>query len=311
MYVLGLDVGGTKTVCLLADEAGRVIAEARARGVSLHGAGELEVEKVLHLVMSEALGARRIDPAAVCIGIAGADRRDDAEAIRGIMGRLGSRMPTLVVNDAVIALTAAAGQEPGVVVVAGTGSIAYGRDGRGRAARSGGWGYLLGDEGSGFWIGRAALMAVLRQHDGRGPGTLLSELVVAELGLADPSALVHAVYGHPAFRTFVTGVARIVRRAAEAGDAVAADIVGRAASELAGAAASVVTRLGMRGDAFPTVLAGGVFQGVPALVDLVAARLTDVAPRSTVRRLDVEPALGAVSLALAAAAGHVTIPAYV
>jgi N-acetylglucosamine kinase-like BadF-type ATPase len=311
MYVLGIDVGGTKTVCLLADGDGNVVSESRSRGVSLHGSGELEVEKVLHQVMDEALGDRDVHPSAICVGIAGADRHDDAEVIRGILSRLRSRTPTLVVNDAVIALTAAAGERPGVVVVAGTGSIAYGRDGRGRAARAGGWGYLLGDEGSGFWMGRAALVAVVRQFDGRGPGTLLSELVMAELGISDPSELIQTVYGHAGFRSFVTRIAGIVGRAADAGDAVASEIVARAATELARAAATVVTRLDMRGDAFPTVLAGGVFQGQASLVGLVAARMIEVAPRSAVQRLDVEPAIGAVWLARAAAVGGVTMPRYV
>jgi N-acetylglucosamine kinase len=105
-------------------------------------------------------------------------------------------------------------------------------------------------------------------------------------------------------------MAPVVQRAADAGDAVASDIVRRAADELAGAASSVITRLGMRGDVFPTVLAGGVFRGLPSLIDRVAALVAEVAPRSEVRPLDVEPARGAVTLALAAARGTVAIPSY-
>jgi N-acetylglucosamine kinase len=281
-HVLGIDAGGTKTVCLLADDRGRVVAEARGGGANLQSAGELEVEKVLHRVMDEAIGDRDLRPAAICLGIAGVDRPDDAEAVHGIMRRIGSKTRTLVVNDALIALVAGAGDKPGVVVVAGTGSIAYGRNAEWRAARAGGWGYLLGDEGGGFWIGRAALVAVAREFDGRGPRTLLTELVLAEMGLS----------------------------AADAGDAIASEIVDRAAAELAAAAASVITRLAMRGEPFPTILSGGVFRGLPTIVDKVASRVAEVAPRSDVRRLEVEPALGAVTLALAAARGPVTIPSY-
>ena len=128
--------------------------------------GELDVEKVLHRVMEDALGDRDISPDAICLGIAGVDRPQDAQAVTEIMRRIGYKTRTLVVNDALVALVAGAGDQPGVVVVAGTGSIAYGRDAAGRAARAGGWGYLLGDEGGGFWIGRAALSAVVRQFDG-------------------------------------------------------------------------------------------------------------------------------------------------
>lgn len=311
MHVLGIDAGGTKTVCLLADDRGRVIAEARGGGANLQSAGELEVEKVLHHVMEEALGEHDILPSAICLGIAGVDRPDDAEAVRGIMRRIGFKTPTLVVNDALVALVAGAGEEPGVVLVAGTGSIAYGRDAAGRAARAGGWGYLLGDEGGGFWIGRAALSAVVRQFDGRGPSTLLTEMVLSHMRLASPTQLIHEIYYRDLHRQAIAGLAALVQRASDAGDAVAAQILTRAGAELAAAAASVITRLGMRGEMFPTVLAGGIFRGVPWLVNDVTARMSEVAPRTQVRVLDVEPAVGAVRLALAAARGTVTIPAYV
>jgi N-acetylglucosamine kinase-like BadF-type ATPase len=311
MRVLGIDAGGTKTVCLLADDRGQILAESRASGANLQVMGELEVEKVLHRVMEETLGDHDLHPDAICLGIAGVDRPEDAAAVRGIMRRIGHKTRTLVVNDALVALVAGAGDHPGVVVVAGTGSIAYGRDNSGRAARAGGWGYLLGDEGGGFWIGRAALSAVVRQFDHRGPATLLTDLVLKEMQLSTPSELIHAIYVQGLQRGAIAGIADVVQQASDAGDAVAADILDRAASELATAAASVVTRLGMRGDVFPTVLAGGIFRGIPSLATALETRLAEVAPRSEVRRLTVEPAQGAVTLALAAVRGHVVIPSYI
>jgi N-acetylglucosamine kinase-like BadF-type ATPase len=227
------------------------------------------------------------------------------------MRRIGHKTPTVVVNDALVALVAGAGEQAGVVVVAGTGSIAYGRDAGGRAARAGGWGYLLGDEGGGFWIGRAALSAVVRQFDQRGPATLLTDLVLKQMQLSTPAEVIHAIYDRGLQRHAIAGLAGVVQRATEAGDAVAGEILDRAASELAAAAASVVTRLGMRGDVFPTVLAGGIFMGIPSLASGLMTRLAEVAPRSDVRRLEVEPARGAVTLALAAARGQVVIPAYI
>jgi len=311
MYVLGIDAGGTKTVCLLADARGEILAEARGGGANLQSAGELEVEKVLYGVMEAALARHQVRPHAICLGIAGVDRPTDADAVRAIMKRIGFKSETLVVNDALVALVAGAGEDPGVVLVAGTGSIAYGRSAAGQAARAGGWGYLLGDEGGGFWIGRAALSAAVRQFDGRGPGTMLTGLVLQHLGLSNPAELIHAIYHRDLHRQAIAGLAAVVQQATDAGDAVAREILTRAGAELASAAASVITRLGMRGETFPTILSGGMFRGVPWLACDIQRRLSDVAPRSLVRVLAVEPAVGAVRLALAAARGTVDIPPYV
>ena len=310
MHVLGIDAGGTKTVCLLADQNGAILSEGRGGGANLQASGELEVEKVLHDVMERALGDRdEIRPAAICLGIAGVDRPRDADAVRGIMRRIGFKSRVLVVNDALIALTAGVGAESGLVVIAGTGSIAYGRKGS-RAARSGGWGYLLGDEGGGFWIGRAALSAVVRQFDGRGPSTQLTDLVLRHMHLHSPTELIHAIYDRGLQRHAVSGIAGVVREASEAGDAVAAEILGRAANELGAAASAVVQTLGMRGSVFRTVLAGGIFRAIPALAGAITSRLSEIAPRSDVQLLQIEPAVGAVHLALAAARGEVAIPHY-
>jgi N-acetylglucosamine kinase len=311
MHVLGIDAGGTKTVCLLANERGEVLARARASGANLQVMGEFNVEKVLHRVMEETVGDRDITLDAICLGIAGVDRPRDAQTINDIMRRIGRRTRTVVVNDALVALVAGAGEHAGVVIVAGTGSIAYGRDADGHAARAGGWGYALGDEGGGFWIGRAALSAVVRQFDHRGPATLLTELVLGQMQLSTPAEVIHAIYDRGLQRHAIAGLAGLVQRAVEAGDAVASQILDRAASELAAAAASVVTRLGMRGDVFPTILSGGMFTGIPLLVTSVTTRLSEVAPRSEVRRLDIEPAHGAVTLAIAAARDGLTIPSYI
>src|SRR5690242_9383505 len=122
-HVLGIDAGGTKTICLLADEQGRIESRARGTGANLQAVGELQVEKVLHEVMDEAIGSRDIVPAAICLGIAGVDRDDDRRTIGGIMKRIGFKARILVVNDALVALEAGTPGEPGVVIISGTGSI--------------------------------------------------------------------------------------------------------------------------------------------------------------------------------------------
>jgi N-acetylglucosamine kinase-like BadF-type ATPase len=310
MHVLGIDAGGTKTVCLLADEDGAIVSEARGAGANLHAAGELAVEKVLHEVIEATIGDRAVAPAAVCLGIAGVDREDEAQTVRAIMRRLGYRSRAVVVNDALIALVSAAGDAPGVVVIAGTGSIVYGRNALGESARAGGWGHMIGDEGSGYWIGREALSAVMRAADGRGPRTDLTAALLDELEIADVSRLPRIVYDRAQPRMAVAALGPLVQRVSDAGDAVATRILERAAEELVLAARSVTSRLEMRGEAFGFHLAGSVFRVVPWLVAELSRRLVEVAPRSSVSILDVEPAIGAVRLALAEARGGAHIPRY-
>ena len=311
MFVLGIDAGGTKTVCLLADGEGRVRATARGRGANLQTLGELEVEKVLHEVMDAVMADEASPPAAICLGMAGVDRPHDNAIVGGIMRRIGYKAPVLVVNDALAALVAGAGEHgPGIVLIAGTGSICYGRNQAGHAARSGGWGYLLGDEGSGWWIGRQALTAVMRAGDGRGPATQLTRRVLDHFGFGAIDDLVQEIYYRESGRRAVAGLTGLVQAAADEADVVARQVLAEAADELVLAVRSVASRLEMRGHQFPLVLSGSLFRVLPTLFAEVGARLPEVAPRSLPRVLDVEPAVGAVRLALAEARGGARLPRY-
>src|SRR5260221_8946323 len=243
MHVLGIDAGGTKTVCLLADERGTIVSGARGAGANLHAAGELAVEKVLHEVMEQAIGDRAIVPAAICLGIAGVDRDDEAQVVRAMMRRIGYKSRVVVVNDALIALVSGARDEPGIVIIAGTGSIVYGRNAAGEAARAGGWGHMIGDEGSGYWIGREALAAVMRAADGRGPDTALAAEGLPYFNVADVSRLPRIVYDREMPRMSVAALGPIAQTVAADGDAVALRILERAADELGLGARSVTTRL--------------------------------------------------------------------
>jgi len=311
MFVLGIDAGGTKTVCLVADEQGHVLGSARGPGANLATLGELEVEKVLHEVMEQAMVGQSGAPAVICLGIAGVDRAEDAAIIRSIMRRIGNKAPVLVVNDALIALEAGAGDGPGIVLIAGTGSICYGRNDRGHAARAGGWGYILADEGSGWWMGQRAIQAVMRQADGRGPATSLTPRVLAYFGVTDPALVVHEVYYHDPRRRLIAGLGPAVQASVDEGDPVAREIVADAAGELALAARSVAEKLEMRGAQFPLVLSGGAFRVVTSLLADLTSRVAEVVPRGQPRLLDVEPAMGAVRLAVAEARGGARIPTYV
>ncbi len=320
MFVIGIDAGGTKTVCQLADETGAVIQETRGPGANLQAVGELEVEKVLHDVMERAIrgsggagsGADRRArlPAAICLGIAGVDREEDALVVGDIMRRIGQNARVLIVNDALVALEAGVPGQPGVVVIAGTGSIAYGRNARGEAARAGGWGYVLGDEGSGYWIGRTALRAVLREADRRGEPTSLTGRLLMHFDVTKPQDLIHAVYYGGLQSTAIAALAPHVQEAYEEGDTVAAGILDGAARELTSSALSVARRLELLEEPCTFLLAGGVFKGVPWLVTELTERLKAPAAQASVIRLEVEPASGAVRLALADARGGLKLPVY-
>ena len=297
-HVLGIDAGGTKTRALIADASGRVRGGALGGGANLRTHGELEVEKVLHQVIEEASAAAAATPDAVAIGIAGADRPADEAALRGILRRIGFRERVVVTNDARIAFVAGSAERVGLALVCGTGSIAWGRNRAGEIARSGGWGWHVGDEGSGFWIGERAIRAVLRALDGRGSATSLDGALSAHFEIERPDQILYAIYDREYPRTRVARFAARVGEAALAGDAVAKGILSDASAELVQAAVSVRDRLRLEDSTYDVVLSGGTFAAVPGLAAQVALHLES--PNAKVGMLSEEPAMGAVRLAIEA-----------
>jgi N-acetylglucosamine kinase-like BadF-type ATPase len=292
-HVLGIDAGATQTVGIAADENGTAVGEARAGGANLQAQGELEVEKVLHEVI-EQLGGQRFD--AVCLGMAGVDRPRDQQLVHGILRRLGYGKTARVENDALIALVAGAPERVGLLLLAGTGSIAYGVDSAGRVARAGGYGPILADEGSAYWLGHQALRAALRAEDGRGPATRLQALLFEALGVSGAVGLVPLVYEKGLTAPEIAALARLVEAAAALGDDIAVAILEEGARGLAAAGRAVAGRLDFGGRAFDVVLAGGAYRACPSLVGRVTAHLG--LPGARPRLLEVEPARGAVALAL-------------
>jgi N-acetylglucosamine kinase-like BadF-type ATPase len=295
-HVLGIDAGGTKSRALLATESGEVVSSASAGGANLRTHGELEVEKVLHALLEEASAAAGARPDAVAAGIAGAGRPDDEAVLHEILRRIGFRERVVVTNDAHIAFVAGSPGRVGLALVCGTGSIAWGRNAAGAVARAGGWGWHVGDEGSGFWIGERAIRQVLRARDGRGPATSLEAALLEHFEIPTAEEVIPAIYDRnfPRHRVALFSVA--VERAALGGDGVAARILEDAENELDLAATTVVRRLGLAGSPYDVVLSGGTFRALPTLEEAVSQRLA--APGASVRRLEEEPALGAVRLAL-------------
>ena len=293
-YVIGIDAGGTKTVGLLADETGKVHAKAIAGGANVLVKGELAVEKVLFEVIENLEAPEPL--AALCLGIAGVGQQGADEIIREVLRRLGQRQPVRVVNDALVALVAGAPDGIGIVVVAGTGSIAYGVDPNGHEARAGGWGYLLGDEGSAFWLGHYAVRHAIRAADGRGVATTLYPLICEKLGVSEPRELVNWFYDQELSRNRVADLASLVEKASSSGDEAAETLMDQAAKHLASAARAVASHLSFA-DPYPIVLSGGAFKACPSLVPRIEIMLDDLID-AEVRQLKVEPAMGAVTLAL-------------
>jgi N-acetylglucosamine kinase-like BadF-type ATPase len=309
MFVLGIDAGGTKTVCYLADEAEKVVAEGRGAGANLKAAGERGIETILRRVIDEARGRASGELEAVCLGMAGVDRPQEASLVRRVLERLVVTRHLVVVNDALVALEAGAPAQAAIVVISGTGSIAYGRDARGRAARSGGWGYVLADEGSGYWLGRQALRAVMREADGRAPATSLTRRLLAHYHVSHAPDLGRAVYAGDLQPAAIAKLAAEVQDAADEGDGVAGQIIEQGAVELAAAVLSVARRLELTD--CRVLLAGGIFRTVARMCEAVTAELTRHLPRLQVHRLEVEPAVGAVRLALGAARNELVLPEYI
>lgn len=292
--IVGVDAGGTKTAGVVADESGHVLRSVRAAGANLHVHGELAVEKVLAGLLDELCPEER--PEALCLGMAGVDRPGEDALIRALLRRLGFRGNAMVVNDALVAIAAGAPDRVGVVVIAGTGSIAYGVDRRGRSARAGGLGPMLADEGSAGWVGHRALLAAVRATEGRGESTVLKDAIFSVLTVSSLSDLPAMAYGGGLTRERLAELAPTVIAVAQNGDRVAQGIIEEASTELASAARSVVRQLDFAGAPYPLIFSGGLFKGLPGLVDAVSrkARLEGAVPY----RLARDPAEGALDLAL-------------
>lgn len=261
--VLGVDGGGTHTRALVAWENGPLVGAGQASGSNQASAGPAVAGRSLAQAIDAALGgaATRRDVAAACFGLAGIDRPGDRAAFMGVVEGLGLGCPVLLVNDAVAAWAGATGAAPGVVVIAGTGSIAYGRDADGTALRAGGWGAPFGDEGSAFDIGNRAIAAALRDVDRRGPHTLLTTTLAEHVAAGDPMDIGFAVRERARGGTLTSAIAAlapVVIAVAERGDDVALGIVRHAAGELAHLAWTVAATLGLSGADLRLVPRGSV-----------------------------------------------------
>jgi glucosamine kinase len=297
--VLGVDGGGSRTRCWVVDGLGRVAGQAVAGPSNYQSVGAATAGTSLRQAVGEALAAAGVTPghvAAACFALAGCDRPADRLVLEPLLEPLAPRAVRIVVSDAVAAWAGATGMRPGVVVAAGTGSVAYGRGPTGREARAGGWGPVFGDEGSGYDLVRRAVTAVLRGYDGRGPLTALAETILAAAGVDEPADLLYRFPAGGAAPGDLAALVPAVLAAAARGDAMATALVEAAGEELCALAEAVARRLGMRWGDAAVHGTGGLLQ-----TDSPVRRALDRALR---RRLGVPlrpclhpPVAGAVFLA--------------
>jgi N-acetylglucosamine kinase len=300
-YYIGVDGGASKTAAIVVDESGSAVGTGLAGGSNHLRVGIEEatrnVERAVSIALREA-DIKMNDVAYAYCGIAGSDHPVHRQRVVDSLRLFFPRGNFIVDTDARIALTGAVGFGAGIVVIAGTGSVAFGRNAAGEEARAGGWGPTLGDEGSGFWIAREGLSAIVRAHDGRGFATAMTDLLCEEYGMCSPDDLPQFVY---AATTHVDDIARygkLVIEAARAGDAVASDILGRAGSELAHCVLAIARKLHMTDSEFAVAYVGGAFHAGELLLNPMRLRLQRDTPGATLQPPQRTPVEGAAMLAM-------------
>ncbi len=258
--LLAIDAGGTKTDLLWSSEDGQVLARVQGEGMNLAATSPSVWQSTLvQLLQRAGVESQRIE--AVCAGVAGYTLPDRRRRFERLLRKQFAPARVLVLADYAIALEGATEGAPGVLVIAGTGAIACGRDREGNLRRAGGWGFLLDDEGSGFWIGREALRAALAAREGWGEPTCLCDQLADALGSADTGHWLSALYRAENPQSWIAALAPWVSQCAEEGDAVAQRILQEAAQHLAQRVLQLERMLSLPED-FPVCIVGGVWKSL-------------------------------------------------
>ena len=306
-YYLGIDGGGTKTTCAVGDED-RMLASATAGPSNIVRVGETQARQSLTQAVRQACSACGIAPENVvrtCVGGSGAARPELAAIVRAILTEI-LPSPIDVVGDMETSLEAAFGDGPGVIVIAGTGSIAYGRDKTGKTLRAGGWGFEIGDEGSAHWIGRTAVSALLRASDLEGNAVLsvpIARALFKAWGVSSLLDLARAANSVPA-----PDFASLFPAVAASDDNLAHQVLTRGGRELAELAALVIRRLFAQ-DTMPSVpvaMIGGVFRHSIFVREAFYNELRNLASCANVLPEVVNPVEGALRMARKEAKARIT-----
>ncbi len=290
---LGIDGGGSKTTCLVGDET-TVLGSGTAAGSNLIRVGEEPAHAALAAAIRQACTVAHVTPSQItraCIGLAGAARQEIRDIVQRSLAKL-IRGEIEIVGDTVIALEAAFGPGPGIISIAGTGAIAYGRNPSGQTARASGWGFAISDEGSGHWIGREALRAALRSFDEGENPQLLRNLMNA-LGATSHEQLIVMANASPDFAALLPAVLA----AADTGDLLAHQVLNHAGNELAASARVVIRRLFPNGEPAPVAMVGGVFRNSTLVRQVFYNGVRSEFPSAAVQPAVVEPVHGALALA--------------
>lgn len=302
MIFLGIDGGGSKTSCVIGDD-NSVLGSGTSGGSNVIRVGERRARESLGSAIRQACAAANISTSRIertCVGIAGGALPEIAGVVRRLLSELvGGEIE--VMGDMVTAMQSAFGSGPGVIVIAGTGSIAYGRNPKGEIARAGGWGFAISDEGSGHWIGRSAVAVCMRAYDeARADGSrVLLESIMKSWDVTTREQMVVAANKAPSVSTAPDFAALLpaVLSAADAGDVTARAVLDQAGVELAALAKIVIGRIFGDVGAVPVAVAGGVFVNCEVIRQVFYDRLRAKHPQVVVNKTPVHPAMGALDLA--------------
>jgi N-acetylglucosamine kinase-like BadF-type ATPase len=297
--VLGIDGGATSTTALLAEAAsGRVVGRGTGGPSNIQAIGVQSALEQLGVAVSTAFaaaGLARTRVATAALGLAGVDL-DGADVVRTWAARVELADKLSVANDATLLFAAGTPEGWGLAMVAGTGSIAFTLDKNGKEARAGGWGYLLGDEGSAFRMGLLGLRAACRSADGITPPTKLLPVLLKKLGTSDPREFIPAVYRGVWDKAAIAGLAPVVLEFASTDDTARA-IIESETLELAKTAAGAVANGGLSRDGVPVALTGGLLLQSRAFREKFLANLRACGVTPGPVGLVDDPAMGAVVMA--------------
>ncbi len=293
---VGVDGGATHATALVTDAGGRILGHARADAIVLRGSDHGATIEAIAVLVERVLEIAGTEPpaASLCCGLTGAGRAEECDAIEAALRSAGSAVAVHITTDAEVAFADAFDDGAGLLLIAGTGSIAWGRGPTGTLARSGGWGVIAGDEGSAWAIGQAALRAVLAAYDGRAEPTSMTDPVLAAAGLTEAAQLVR--WAERAGKKGVAALAPLVLDAASS-DPVAGAIADHAASDLACHLEALARRLGPWPSAVPVAFAGGLLATGRPLRHAVQQRVQSTLPAAAFYEQDVDGARGAARLA--------------
>jgi N-acetylglucosamine kinase-like BadF-type ATPase len=305
--LIGIDGGGTKTEAAVASLEGRIIAKYEAGPSNVFKVDAAASATALQNVIDGCLRhaqASRSEVVSICAGLAGVDRPTIQKQITDFLYKIIPIKKISVVGDATTALVGATEGEPGMVVISGTGSIAYGMNAQHVRARAGGWGHIVDDFGSGYDIVRNAFNEVFRAHDGLEPPTRLTQAFLKELGADNVDNLLIAIHRDYTSASKIASLFPLVQSVADGGDIIANKLLERAGRDLSSTAEAVVRKLDLHNLKFICATAGGIFHSSRQVRDSFAWYVHRFAPRANVRFPRKTAVEGAVMLAHALLQGE-------